>query len=599
MKIPRGAFIYITLFVVLSLPFILALLPQQFQATEFSIYNESWNGLSEFRSLFEETDDEIQIKSLIGSTNALNRVNGSSGTGAGTLVIMGPRVRYDPTEAIAILLYVAKGGRVLLADDFGSGNDILSFFSILLEAIANTPVEGGSNPFGFDAGAGGIGAQDDSGGFGSGFPIVGLAINQSVLIDTASNYKSPVQPVFTPAPTSGLSGTSYTVAAPWLSPLVENVDEVIGNYAATLSMKVKYPVNFTHVDDDEDIISINDWTTLPNCELTVSSDCQENYNPSVYEVLWVPMGEFPVELTAVQGIPLPDKYKFSMKLSALYSSQKSWLEANTTAAKNVDNISPDESEWGNIEFPIATSLPLGVGESAGSLTIISDPSIFINRYLKSERFEDCTEGFSITSACEADIDFDPTDFDNRQFALNLINMLIGDRSGSVVYFDEGHLAQSYMNPTLFMGTFFRFLDMMSMFPLLAPLLPLSVLGMARRYAPRGRVGTALLKTKVESFYGRSYFAYKMRWFLEYRHYTRGLELIYRRIRRDLTKRYKLHDWYPELAFSALQREYPSIRKNIQKKLEEIEKIIDEGFQIDEEQFMDLYLTLKEIQGFIK
>ena len=144
-RIPRGAFIYITLFLVLSLPFFLAILPASFQDTEFSIYNDGWNGISEFRALIEDSENAITVKSLLGSTNALNRLNTSSGADAGTLIIMGPKVRYDPTESIAILLYVVKGGRVLIADDFGTGNDILSFFSVLLEALANTDIGGAHN----------------------------------------------------------------------------------------------------------------------------------------------------------------------------------------------------------------------------------------------------------------------------------------------------------------------------------------------------------------------------------------------------------------------------------------------------------------------
>ena len=91
---------------------------------------------------------------------------------------------------------------------------------------------------------------------------------------------------------------------------------------------------------------------------------------------------------------------------------------------------------------------------------------------------------------------------------------------------------------------------------------------------------------------------KMRWFLEFRHYTRGLELIHRRIKRDLIKRYKLPDWSPEIAEAALRREYSHLRNNMLKKLQEIENIVDHGIFIEEDQFMDLYLSLKEIQDLI-
>lgn len=607
MKIPRGSFIYLTLFLVLSAPFVLALIPQEFRETDFSIYNEGWNGTSEFRSLVEKSDN-VEVKTLMGSTNALNRVSNSTGADAGALVIMGPKVTYDPTEAIAILLYAAKGGRVLIADDYGTANDILYYFSILLEALANTALSGanGANVFGMSQeqaddplGLEGLSCENAENRTNP-FPIVGLAINHSVLVDTGSFYRSPIQPVLSPPPAAGLNGTSYNALAPWLEPMVEDVDSVIGNYAATISMKVTYPTNFTNINDEEDIISITEWTAEKKDDGTTISKC--DYEASVWEVTWVPMGEFPVEVTSVKGIDLPDTYSFSMRLSALYSSQKSWLEANTTAAKDVEKIRADPSEWGNVEFPAAIHFPLGEGVDAGSLTIVSDPSIFINRYVREERYDDCTGGI-LEGSCEADPEFDPTNYDNRQFALNIIKMLIGDRAGNgtTIYFDEGHLARALISPALYMGTFFRFLDMLTMFPLLAPILPITVIGMAKRYAPKGAVARGLLMTKVETYYGRSYFAYKMRWFLEYRHYKRGIELIYRRLKRDLTKRYRLTMWSPEIAYQALIQEFPtSLRKDTLKKMKKLESLLSSDAEVEtEEQFMEHYLSIKDIADLIK
>ena len=129
-----------------------------------------------------------------------------------------------------------------------------------------------------------------------------------------------------------------------------------------------------------------------------------------------------------------------------------------------------------MEFPIAINFPFGQGANAGSLTIISDPSIFINRYLKNETYPPCKSGsnFNIGSSCEQDPNFNPNDFDNRQFAMNVLTLLTGDRPNGVVYFDEGHLSQSFISPSMYLGFFFRFLDFMSMVPFIAPFLPFLV-----------------------------------------------------------------------------------------------------------------------------
>lgn len=614
-----AALLYLTLFVVLSAPFGLALLPQNVNQTEFSIYNTGWDGTSQFRSILSTDYPNVQIKTLIGSANVLNRLNDSVGANSGALVIMGPKVHYDPFEAIAILLYAAKGGRVLIADDYGTGNDILSYFSMLIKTLADTNMGGTSgtsaftNAFGFNQSTTNVCASITNQTKSNPFPIIGLAINQSVLVDTQSYYKSPLQPIFTPPATSGLGVSSYTELAPWLTPMIKNVSSVIGNYAATISMKVQYPVNFTKIPTSKlnvappadinalpNVINSSVYFNLPNLNPPDSADYKCYYNPSYFKQIWTPFSEFPASLTQIPGLPIPADFKFDYKLSALYSSQESFL-VNTTAAKNPSTLAPSSSMWGNIEFPIAVDFPFGTGPNAGSLTIISDPSIFINRYLRTTPYPLCTSGssLSIGSSCEQDPNFNPANYDNRQFAMNVLTLLTGDRPNGVVYFDEGHLAQSFLSPTLYLGFFFRFLDFMSMVPLIAPFLPFLVYGFARKLAPKGTTGRALLKTKAENYYGRSYFAFKMRWFLENRHFTRGLELIYRRTRRDLMKRYKMDTWNPETAVMLLNREYSGLRKNLLKKVLEIENIFNHHILIEEQQFMDLYLVLQEINNHIK
>ena len=138
-----------------------------------------------------------------------------------------------------------------------------------------------------------------------------------------------------------------------------------------------------------------------------------------------------------------------------------------------------------------------------------------------------------------------------------------------------------------------------MVPFIAPFLPFLVYGMAKSLAPKGSSGKALLKTKAENYYGKSYFAFKMRWFLENRHFTHGLDLIYRRIRRDLIKRYKMDGRNPDQAVMYLTREYPNLRKNLLNKIHEIENVVNNNILIEEQQFMDLYLVLQEISNKIK
>jgi hypothetical protein len=641
-SIPRGSFIYILLFIVITLPFGLALIPQEINSSPFSIYNTNWDGLSEFKNLIEENEENPNVKTLIGSTNALNRLNSTIGAEAGSLVIMGPKVNYDPSEAIAILLYFIKGGRLVIADDFGTANDILYYFSLILQAISSAAVDGNNL-----MGLGGAGtastssnsldlstnemkldlpplfdpllpylqpnhptgnklwkmanptynlaqlAQDIntdellSSGFNILQSIVAISINKSVLIDTENYVESPVQPILKPPVNDPNAGT---IVAPWIGDWTTGVNEVVANYAAVLTMKVKYPTNFTNNNDPTDVISYDEWFGLgfpPHG--TPDDNDRDQYNVTHFETLWVPFGQFDIEIPSIAGLgDLLNAYQPSFRLSALYSSDKSWLEFNVTQAKDVNTISPDPSEWGNIEFPTAAMFPLGFDPASPQLYLLSDPSIFINKYVG-------------TSETNGDPNFDPSGYDNRQFAQNLINLILDGRPGSSIYFDEGHLAHVFTNPILYMGLFFRFLDVMTMFPLLAPFIPFTIYGLARRYAPKGRkAATPLLMTRVEQYSGKSYFAFKMRWLLEYQNYAKGLDLIYRRVRRELTKRYDLPHFDAEIAERALSSEFPQvIKKNITRRLLEIERVINTDMPMTEDQFMKYYLILKEITDMVR
>ena len=666
-SIPRGTFIWITLFIVLTLPFVLAFLPQQYSETSFSIYNTGWDGYSQFASLIEHpttgSNVSAKIQTIVGSDNALNRLNSTGGADSGALIIAGPKVPYDPTEAIAILLYFLKGGRIVIMDDYGTANDILYYFSLILNAISsvNLPTQGTNttNPFGIGTSSTGnidlkivkssnesisnqifyqklhlpsymdpllpylapsspvgsylwqlthpslqsivlnprsIGIRNSidaisqtgvnsnllaAAGFNILQAVVGIAINQSVLVDTQNYVNSPVQPLLEPPVNDPTIGS---LVAPWITTWTSDVSNgVVANYASILSMKIKYPTNFTNINNSTDIINYDAWSALALTNPQLASQ----YKVSQFATQWVPFGDFPVQIPAIQGISssLLSQLQPKFHLAALYSSQKSFLDSNVTAAKNVNTIVPSASEWGNVQFPVATIIPIGFSADSPQLYLISDPSIFINQYVSQ----------TPTGS------FNPQLYSNRQFAINTIQMLLGDRPGATVYFDEGHLAQSYTSPTLYMGLFFRFLDALTMFPLIAPLIPITILGLARRYAPKGRKAAApLLMTKIEQYRGRSYFAYKMRWLLDYQNYSKGLALIYRRVKRDVIKRYNLEEWSAEIAYTKLSIEFPqNIKGGLLRKFVEIENVVSKDSSMSEGQFMEYYLALKDVTDLIK
>ncbi|UCG89697.1 MAG: DUF4350 domain-containing protein [Candidatus Heimdallarchaeota archaeon] len=546
--------------------------------TNFSIYNTGWNGASTFKEMFENHSNQGRISTIVGSSNILNRINKSEpemNNSQGSLIILGPAVHYDPTEALAILMYAINGGRVLIADDFGTANDILSVLSLFLGFMAQVDLSdvglgdmAGTNMFGLNTTTNATTNGDDECNLGANFPIAGIAINGSLLADQGSYNDTPLTPVFHFPESSNQTG-SYRMPAPWVTDFTTGLggNGVIGNFASIISMKVRYPVNATEVD-------VGGGNTT--CEVT-------------FVTKWVPMGEFPASAASafsdiqedIPGIEIPD-LEFSLQIAVLYSSSHAWLESDIELAKrDVNAIGPNNSdpyEWAhpNVGFPVFVYFPFPLG---GELIICSDPSIFINKYLDKSRD-----------------DYDDT-YDNYQFALNVVDKLMSNRSGQTIIFDEGHLANHPLSPTLPLSLYLKFLDMITMFPLFAWALPIAAIILSRRFMPKRTQAKPLLLTRVERYYGRSFFAVKMRWFLEYQQYSRGLELIYRRLKRNLNRRYNPDvELTPEITATYLVNEFPDrfTHKTITEGLSVIETIIETRAVISEQEFLDHYLFLKNI-----
>ena len=99
---------------------------------DFSIYNTGWNGCSGLgRSVYEQgsflptidlsrsSKDEIVHTSLVD-------LEGSVEPESTSLMMIGPSVPFTEEEADFVHRFLVLGGTVLLADDFGTGNSLLS-----------------------------------------------------------------------------------------------------------------------------------------------------------------------------------------------------------------------------------------------------------------------------------------------------------------------------------------------------------------------------------------------------------------------------------------------------------------------------------------
>ncbi len=116
------AFVIIILIIISSFAYIGA----SDKTSQLSAYSDSWNDISQFRKsiLAQRTfDDEPRYttSSIVSSPTMLNKIHDPDGT---LLVIVGVEKKYSNDEASAISEYVKRGGKVILADDFGYANSV-------------------------------------------------------------------------------------------------------------------------------------------------------------------------------------------------------------------------------------------------------------------------------------------------------------------------------------------------------------------------------------------------------------------------------------------------------------------------------------------
>ena len=114
------------LFLIIVVPILLGIVGLGGYGTKCSIYNESWDGLSNLR-LALEGEGYTNITNGMSSLSLLNRVYEP-----GVLAIMGPATQYSTTDTISLITFLARGGSVIVADDYGTGAEIFEpLFNIM------------------------------------------------------------------------------------------------------------------------------------------------------------------------------------------------------------------------------------------------------------------------------------------------------------------------------------------------------------------------------------------------------------------------------------------------------------------------------------
>jgi len=262
------------------------------------------------------------------------------------------------------------------------------------------------------------------------------------------------------------------------------------------------------------------------------------------------------------------------------SSDFAWLEKDVEKAKNGDyNI--DDDEWYG-SFSLMVPIPLG-GLGVGNILICSDPSIFINDLMN-------------------------LNYDNAQFASNIFNWLDFNNTGRI-FWDESHLSPSrtgrfalgIIDPFEYVRMYLRYINSFTMFPILALFFPLITFFFLRSRFPKSKGASPLLMSKVKQSKSRSFFAAKMTWYMNYQQFSNALDLIYKRLKRRMVKKYAVTDELnSEKIVEILDTQYPNRfnLKDVDKMLKRIEEIIQKSKRISEDEFTELVLDLKNIEDTV-
>ncbi len=139
--------------------------PGLYDNTDFSVYNDNWNGCSNYRIWMERND--YQVQTIESTMSVITRFNGS-----GVLVIMGPVRDFSIDATLTLFQHLMAGGSVIIADDFGTSN---SSFIWLNNFLLN---------------------QTGYGDFLANLGVTGfLSFTKGVVMDLDSYYVSPRLPI--------------------------------------------------------------------------------------------------------------------------------------------------------------------------------------------------------------------------------------------------------------------------------------------------------------------------------------------------------------------------------------------------------------------
>ncbi|MEE9410699.1 MAG: DUF4350 domain-containing protein, partial [Candidatus Heimdallarchaeota archaeon] len=509
------------LFMIIIIPIFLGIVGLGGFGTKFSLYNESWDGLSTLRVALEN-EGYTGITNGMSSLSVLNRQNTT-----GVLAIVGPASKYSMIDTISLVTFLARGGSLLVADDYGTGAEIFEpLFNILntwdeVSQLANLPSL--SDLFGFGGENETSSLSPETLLFDMLFMLRGFAFNGSVLMDAESYTTNPAQPLL----------VNYESSNPLTAGISKGIQMEFGTVLSIAIHHSEY----------------------------IDSGVSETVK--VYQTDWMPLQAVSLELF---GFEIQDQF---LPFLPFYSTKSSWMESDFQAAKR-GTSTPDIDEWGNVMFAPMMSIPIGLGK----IVMIGDPDIFINKWIdKPEDNDNLIFSLNLFDYLTADL-----------------NGTGGNPRTAPIIFDEGHSHQKFYSASVYSIILMKLITEMSMFPLYSPFIPFFLAIIAYPLIPKKTRLTPILWTKYRGEAGRSRFEREIKRIMETGGYSEAIGLLYRAMLRGLRKVSKQSMETPEEIAEFFLAKDPSLRaKDLLTELTRIHAYLERPRILPEHLFMR-YMT---------
>ncbi|MHA1637523.1 MAG: hypothetical protein ACTSUB_05855, partial [Candidatus Thorarchaeota archaeon] len=252
------------------------------------------------------------------------------------------------------------------------------------------------------------------------------------------------------------------------------------------------------------------------------------------------------------------------------------IAATTTRAWCETNISDPEPSPNDYELsgvlPVVGALDLEQMGGGGKIVAISDPSLFINDMIG--RFDG-----------------------NSRFSDNLINWLTDGDTDIPIVFCEQLLAQPVLSGEFFFGGYLARVLWATTNMFLAPIYPLMTAVGIKKYLPEMKKPEVKSVSEVFLRRGQTYFGERMTYYRTEGNYARVVKMLYRRLRRGLTKKYQWTNYEPKKVWNLIRYKDSKLKEaDFHKMIKQIEEISSKpGTKLKENEMMNFFFFMRNIQ----